>query len=1268
MNPLNRYWKIISNLGSKDSVPYLEKRTLILVNRINLIILIISFSGFVSVLIDLLIYSRNHFSIGAYRLALMGFSSLLIIYINSGKRHKLAKILTSIIPGFFLIVFPTLLGDAKIEYFFYYPFSATALAIIPILLFHVREDRILRLALIFYCFLLTIFSDNLLVHFSRNIDFHGLFGDRYFFYKVSQLFLFLFVVPAVYIIRELNTKYENLLKEKNEILESQKEEVTNQAEELAASNEELVATNEELFSLNEELNESNEELFKYRNHLEQLVESRTSDFRESETRFRSLFENANDAIFIMKDAVFIECNIKTLEIFGCKKEQIIGQSPALFSPLFQPDGQDSETKSLEMIRLAIQSKDQHFEWKHCRYDKTTFDADISLNALELNGELFIQAIVRDITERKNAENALIESERKIRAIYDLSQQFIGLLSLEGNLLEANRTALEFIGSKLEDIVGKPFWDTPWWNLSEKNKEQIQSAIKSAQQGNQVQFETVHRSKDGTDHNFIFNLKPIFDEDGKVILLFPEGYDITGRKKAEEALKMNEERLKRLVDSTTDYIYTVETDNGVVLNTDHGEACLSVTGYSRTEFRTNNLLWFEIVHDEDKQLVLEHANNLITDKKPNWIEHRIRHKDGTIRWVRNTPVIQYNKKGERIGYDGLIQDITIRKLAELALQDSEARYRFISENTSDVTWIFNFQKNCFTYVSPTVVKLRGYTSEEVLKQKLEDTLTPESLLATSRLIRDGIAGRKPGDTSVYRTISLMDQPCKDGSIVSTEVASTSIFDSTGKLVEVIGVSRDITERKEAEEALSKEKQLRDAIIDVLPGGLFILNRNLKFVGTPKLNFLSSEHGSDINPKLKNEILANSDPFRYFHEPDKGPALKKLSEVLTTGFAEAEFRMEHIPGEILWYYFSARRLSLSDEDYIVGISIDITNRKLAEEAIKSSEEKFSKSFKDSPVPIVITSMNTGKFMDVNESFTLLSGYSKEETLGLSAKELNLWKNKEDSDKINRFIKDSRSSFKGELSFYSKSKQAFVCNTAFVKSKVGDEDCLICIFEDITERKQLQQKLFETILETEEKERRKFAADLHDEIGPQLASINIYASSLKKRIDNPEQLEILGELAEIAKKTITAVREISNNMSPHLLENYGLTAAVKAEVAGKRAFLNVEFFQNLEDIRIEAKIEIVIYRVIKELLNNTLKYAEASKVTIEIQFQNDSIIMSYTDNGKGFDFKKLISREHSGLGLLNIQSRIESIGGEFKIESQPGMGFRFEAKISTNLSNIK
>jgi diguanylate cyclase (GGDEF)-like protein/PAS domain S-box-containing protein len=187
--------------------------------------------------------------------------------------------------------------------------------------------------------------------------------------------------------------------------------------------------------------------------------------QESESKFRTLFETANDAVFLMDQDIFIDCNWKALDMFGCTREQIIGQAPYLFSPEVQLDGRKSMEKAQEKINMALRSQPQFFEWRHRRYDGALFDAEVGLNSFSNMGKYYIQAIVRDITDRKLVEKMLRDSEKRYRElsiIDDLTQlynsrYFYHQLKMEIDRLERHEYPLTLLLLDLDDF--KAFNDT-----------------------------------------------------------------------------------------------------------------------------------------------------------------------------------------------------------------------------------------------------------------------------------------------------------------------------------------------------------------------------------------------------------------------------------------------------------------------------------------------------------------------------------------------------------------------------------------------------------------------------------------------------------------------------------------------------------------------------------------------------------------------------------------------------------------------------------------
>ncbi len=168
-----------------------------------------------------------------------------------------------------------------------------------------------------------------------------------------------------------------------------------------------------------------------------------ASMRDSEARYRTLFEHAGDSIFLMKGEQFVDCNPATLDMFGCKRNDIVGTTPYRFSPEFQPDGQLSRDKALSLIAAACEGKTQCFEWRHMKLDGTCFDAEVTLNSMMIGGESHILATVRDTTQRKQvareleqSRQALIERNENLRLINQLSNRIHASLELDDILREA----------------------------------------------------------------------------------------------------------------------------------------------------------------------------------------------------------------------------------------------------------------------------------------------------------------------------------------------------------------------------------------------------------------------------------------------------------------------------------------------------------------------------------------------------------------------------------------------------------------------------------------------------------------------------------------------------------------------------------------------------------------------------------------------------------------------------------------------------------------
>ena len=214
---------------------------------------------------------------------------------------------------------------------------------------------------------------------------------------------------------------------------------------------------------------------------------------------------------------------------------------------------------------------------------------------------------------------------------------------------------------------------------------------------------------------------------------------------------------------------------------------------------------------------------------------------------------------------------------------------------------------------------------------------------------------------------------------------------------------------------------------------------------------------------------------------------------------------------------------------------------------------------------------------------------------------------------------------------------------------------------QRQTLNKRILTAVLRTEEKSRSRFSKELHDGLGPLLSSAKMSLSALAREERTPEQREIIDNTTYVIDEAIRSLREISNNLSPHVLNDFGLARGVQHFIDRSAAMHNVRirFTTNLRAERYDTDVEVILYRVICELINNSLKHAACTNVNLSLSRAGTTLVLDYSDNGRGFDSKAMMD---CGMGLSNIDSRINSLGGTFDIDSAKGKGMHATIRIDT------
>jgi PAS domain S-box-containing protein len=280
------------------------------------------------------------------------------------------------------------------------------------------------------------------------------------------------------------------------------------------------------------------------------------------------------------------------------------------------------------------------------------------SSIEMAFELF------EANEKIRIEmDALRESKETAERYLDVAAAIIVSIDRSGNIILASDSGCKLLGYDRGELIGKNWFDTC---VPERDRERIREGFRKTMSGESASAESIENpivAKDGSERTILWHNTACKDAAGRIVGALSSGEDITERKDARERLKKSEERFREIIERMIDYIYTVYYENGKIVKTVHNPACIAVTGYSAEEFEGDQYLWFRMIVPEDRDRVTKYTERIPYEAAPASIEHRIRRKDGTLRWIRNTPVPHFDSQGILVSRDGIVVDITERKLAE-----------------------------------------------------------------------------------------------------------------------------------------------------------------------------------------------------------------------------------------------------------------------------------------------------------------------------------------------------------------------------------------------------------------------------------------------------------------------------------------------------------------------------------------------------------------------------------------------------------------------------
>ncbi len=1004
----------------------------------------------------------------------------------------------------------------------------------------------------------------------------------------------------------------------------EKQNVKKHEEKLESAYEELQGANEELIQANEQLEETQGEILK-----------REEELRESETRYRSLFETATDAISIFKNGACVDCNQATVDMLGCDdKSDIIGESPWDFSPPLQPDGRDSREKALSLIESALKGEIQYFEWKQKKKDGTCFDVEVSLNAIELRGETYVQAITRDVTERKAAQ-------LRFETIFHMSLDMICIASLsDATFQQVNPAFTRVLGYSEEELLRRPFLDFIHPDDLKPTIDILEDELKKGKKV--MRFENRYRTKNGDYRWLDWTSHPIADQD----LTYAIAHDITERKKAEKILSESEARLKSIFRAAPIGIGLVSNRKFLDVN----EHFCEITGFSRDELIGQNARMI-YPSDEDYEYVGSEKYRQISEKGTGTVETRIRRKDGVICDIimSSTPL---DPSDLSAGVTFTALDITERKQAEEALRESEERLRNVVENMpvlmdalDDNNTVIAWNREC--------ERVTGYSADEMIgNPKSLELLYPDREYRKKMLSELTELGFTFRDKEYTVT-------CKDGSEKSISWSNiSSQFPIPGWETWAIGM--DVTARKKAQERIAESENMYRMLVESTNSFVFSLDREGRFTYVNR--FWSEKLG--YSPE---KIVGRNGSALI--DPEYVEAVKEsFNEVLKGRFVENfEFRSRTKDGGFLDVMVNLNPVLGSDGEvtHILGTGIDITERNLADRKLLEATALLETAIAQSPSGILIADAPDVTIRMANPAAFGIRGGKSEILTGIDVQQHTAkWQTyyldgtpyKPENLPLSRAVLDGETVHNEEVIIRDDEGTDHIvsANAAPIRDDRGRITAGIVVFHDVTERKKSEEKI-QSLLDG----KNLLLKEVHHRIKNNMITmknlLNLQAGSLHD--------DAAREALETAEKRMTSMMVLydklyQDDVIDEISTREYLTSLVDEIVKTSPVFVSTSL--DITDMMVPVKKAFPLGIIVNELISNAIKYAFTesgdNKLQVSLSGTDNGARLIVHDNGKGFD----ADTNTEGFGLELVNALAKQLHGNFTIERNSGTTCVLDVKL--------
>jgi PAS domain S-box-containing protein len=600
---------------------------------------------------------------------------------------------------------------------------------------------------------------------------------------------------------------------------------------------------------------------------------------------------------------------------------------------------------------------------------------------------------------------------------------------KGNFIEINESFIRFTGYNREEAIGSTPAKLGLW-VTTDNAREINKILR--EKGRLNNEEVQSRMKSGEIRTGLFSAETIDIGGTKCIIL--EITDITEQVEAKKALRESEEKFSVAFIASPDMMSIIDLQDGK--HTEVNDSYVTYSGYSREELIGHTVEEVGLFADRGE---LDKINQALRHTgRVRHAEVRIRTKSGTVRiWMFSSDVIKVSGKPCAIA---VATDITIRKQTEKALRESEEKFSSAFNSSPDMMFITSSEGR-YIEVNESYTRISGYTREEVLGRKTTEINTWVEPGDRDKILKKIMQqGRLYSEECQFRV--------KSGE-VHTILFSTEIINIAGERC-LISVGTDITERIKIEKALRESEEKFSLAFNSSPDMMIITE------------FKEGKYVEVNDSFVKNTGYSREELFSrkieelnlWANKEDADEMIRLIQEQGKVRNEEWDFRAKS--GEIHTWLCSADVVTIGGEPMMLAVASDITEQKKSREALRESEEKFSKAFHSCPFSISISRLSDGKFIEVNDAFLRDKGYTREEIIGRSSREFTIWADDSEMKRLMRTLRGGGRIVNEEFRFRTKKGHI---RTGLISAEIisiGNEPCMLVLNNDITQQKQAAEQL--------------------------------------------------------------------------------------------------------------------------------------------------------------------------------------------------------------------